>query len=253
MKTILIPLPCVGFDPSEAAIPWQLFCRAGFKVMFTTPNGEQAVADQRMLFGTDLGILTSVLAARQDAVDACLEMQSCPEFCSPLAYNDVNEAEFDALLLPGGHDKAVKDYLESTVLQTIVVEFFNHTKPVAAVCHGVVVAARSIDPRTGHSVIHGYKTTSLLKSQELLGYNLTRLWLGDYYLTYPEITVEDEVRRALCDRNNFIKGPPALFRDSPDKLARGFVVKDRHYLSARWPGDVYTLSFEFIKMINAQR
>ena len=98
-------------------------------------------------------------------------------------------------------------------------------------------------------MIHQYQTTCLLKSQELLAYNLTRLWLADYYLTYPEITVEDEVKSALSSAEKFVSGPSPLFRDSADKLTRGFFVKDRNYLSARWPGDAYNFSIEFTNMI----
>ncbi len=115
----------------------------------------------------------------------------------------------------------------------------------------MVLAARSIDPQTNKSVIHEYKTTALLKPQERLAYHLTRLWLGDYYLTYPEITVEEEVRSTLVQQDNFIKGLAPLFRDTHDKLTRGFVVKDRNYLSARWPGDVYKFSLAFIDMVNS--
>jgi protease I len=113
----------------------------------------------------------------------------------------------------------------------------------------VILAAKSINPASNKSVIHEYKTTSLLKSQERLACNLTRLWLKDYYLTYPEITVEDEVKSVLSSQDNFVKGPSPLFRDDSSHLKRGFVVQDRNYLSARWPGDVYNFSIEFIKMI----
>ncbi len=79
--------------------------------------------------------------------------------------------------------------------------------------------------------------------------SLTRLWLKDYYLTYPEITIENETKSVLSDSDNFIKGPTPLIRDSQNHLNRDFVVKDRNYLSARWSGDAYTFSLEFIKMI----
>ena len=249
MKKILVPLPTYGFDPTEVAIPWKRLTQAGFEVVFTTPSGEPASPDSKMLKGEHLGIWRPVLQARKDAIDACIDMQSSESFCNPIKYNNVDEKSFDALLLPGGHDKGVKEYLESAILQGHVVAFFASYKPVAAICHGVVLAARSVDPATNKSVIHEYQTTCLLKSQELLAYNLTRLWLGDYYLTYPEITVEDEVKSALSSTEKFVSGPPPFLRDSADKLTRGFFVKDRNYVSARWPGDAYSFSVEFIKMI----
>lgn len=246
---IVIPLPSYGFDPTEVAIPWKIVSENNFEIVFATPNGKMGIADTKMLKGSTLGIWKPVLQAGKDAVKAYYEMEKSESFRNPIKYADLKEENFDALLLPGGHDKGVKEYLESNVLQQLVVNFFIKQKPVGAICHGVVLAARSINPETKRSVIYNYKTTSLLRSQELLAFNMTKIWLKDYYLTYPEITVEDEVRAALCDKNNFIKGPSPLFRDDLDHLNRGFFVKDRNYLSARWPGDAYNFSLEFVKLI----
>ncbi len=253
MKKILIPLPTYGFDPTEVSIPWKIISENNIEVTFLTPDGKLAKTDRIMLTGDKLGIWKSLLMAGKDAVAAHSEMINDKKFQSPLSYNAINEKDFDGLLLPGGHDKGVIEYLESTILQNLIVDFFNANKVVGAICHGVVLIARSIDPSTKKSVIYNYKTTALLKTQELLGYQLTRLWLKDYYLTYPEITVEDEVRSVLSDDSNFLKGALPVLRDNLDNLKRGFIVKDRNYLSARWPGDVYNFSLEFVKMMNEQK
>ena len=249
MSKILMPVPSYGFDPTEVAIPWKLLSEQGIGVVFTTPHGNKASPDRLLLHGENLGIWKPVLRARQDAVNACYEMEKDASFCRPLKYADAEEESFDGIFLPGGHDKRIKEYLESDVLQRLVAEFFVARKPVAAICHGVILAARSTDPDTGKSVIYDYKTTSLLKSQELFAYNLTRLWLKDYYLTYPATTVEDEVRSVLSDARNFLRGPTPLLRDSTNHLERGFIVRDRNYVSARWPGDVYKISLEMIRML----
>jgi len=253
MGKILLPVPSYGFDPTEVAIPWKVLSQRNYNVVFATPDGEKASPDNCMLTGERLGIWKSALRARRDAVTACHEMQSDASFCKPVAYSDLEADGYDAIFLPGGHDKRIKDYLESTVLQQTVADFFLTQKPVAAICHGVVVAARSTNPDTGKSVIHNYKTTALLKSQERLAYNMTRLWLHDYYLTYPDLSVEDEVRGVLSDKNNFIRGPQPVLRDSIDHLDRGFVLRDRHYLSARWPGDVYNISLKFAEILDQPR
>jgi len=252
MKTMLIPLPSYGFDPTEVAIPWKVLSDNGINVVFATPQGQKAAADIRMLRGDDLGIWKSLLMARKDAVDAYMAMEQNDAFNKPISHVDARVNDFDGLLLPGGHDKGVREYLESTILQKLVVDFFYAQKPVAAICHGVVLAARSIDPATKRSVIYDYKTTSLLKSQEMAAYNLTRLWLKDYYLTYPEITVEDEVKNSLSDQQNYLHGPTPLLRDDMAHLSRGFTIRDRHYLSARWPGDAYSFALEFIKMLEGK-
>jgi protease I len=56
------------------------------------------------------------LRARQDAVDAYNEMEKSNSFTNVLEYSEVKEEHFDGLLLLGGHDKGVKEYLESEIL-----------------------------------------------------------------------------------------------------------------------------------------
>lgn len=248
-KRLLIPIPSLGFDPSETAIPWKLLKERSIEIVFATPDGKMGKADVRMLNGEKLGPLKKLLIARNDAINAYLEMEQSKEFQHPIAYSDISEAAFDAILLPGGHDKSVRPYLESEILQQVVVDFFRKNKPVAAVCHGVVLAARSKYPETGKSVLFGYKTTSLLEQQELLAYRLTKWWTDDYYLTYPGLTVEHEVKSVLQSQEDFKCGPKPILRDDPNHLERGFVCSDRNYLSARWPGDIYSFSNALFQLI----
>lgn len=251
-KRILFPMPTYGGDPSEIAIPWKLLKEKGHEVVFSTPTGEKATADEIMITGKGLGIFKGILRARKDARIAYAEMEKEVAFCNPTKYENLKESDFDAIFLPGGHDKGVKEYLESKLLQDLIVQFFKSNKPVAGICHGIVLIARSIDQETGKSVIANYKTTSLLKIQELAAFNLTRLWLGDYYLTYPEITTQDEVTSLLEKETNFLAGPRPIAKDRTGNLKAGFVVRDRNYLSGRWPGDLYSLTTEFINMLKGQ-
>ncbi len=253
MKTkqkILIPIPSYGFDPTEVAIPWQMLSENGFQITFATPNGEKAKGDQIMLTGEKLGIFRVLLKARKDAIEAYHLMYLSEEFNTPIAYKEINENDFYSIFLPGGHDKGVKEYLESTVLQNIISLFFLNNKKVGAICHGVILLARSNDTKTNKSVIFNYNTTSLLKSQELLAYKLTKLWLKDYYLTYPKTTVEDEVISALENKSQFIYGKKPVFRDSLKNTKHGFFVRDKNYISARWPGDIYSFTLAYIEMLN---
>jgi hypothetical protein len=75
---------------------------------------------------------------------------------------------------------------------------------------------------------------------------LATAWrLGRYYRTYPEY-VEDEVRDALRDDVDFVRGPRVLAQrgtDTDDGPA--FVVEDGRYVSARWPGDSYLFAKRF--------
>nr|WP_295770491.1 type 1 glutamine amidotransferase domain-containing protein [Rhodoferax sp.] len=249
MATILIPLPSTDFDPTESAVPWRVLTMAGHAVRFATPNGVPGAADPIMLTGKGLGLLAPLLMADANGRAAYAAMQASAEFQKPLRYSGLQSTEFDALLLPGGHAPGMKTYLESPALQNLVVEFFASDKPVAAICHGVLLAARS-GSANGQSVLHGRKTTALTKTLELSGWALTCAWMGSYYRTYPQL-LQDEVLGVLASPDDFVPGPMATTRDSPGNLAPGFVVQDRNYLSARWPGDAHRFANVFATMLAA--
>jgi protease I len=92
---------------------------------------------------------------------AYARMAQSAAFQEPLRYSDIRSTDFDALLLPGGHAKGMRPYLESAILQKQIAEFFAANKPIAAICHGVLLAARS-NNAAGQSVLYGRKTTALL-------------------------------------------------------------------------------------------
>jgi protease I len=247
MATVLMPLPERDFDPSESGVPWRVLTQRGHRVLFATPDGRPAQADPRMLSGEGLGPCKQLLMADANGRAAYAAMAASAEFAAPLRHDGLAVQDFDALLLPGGHAPGMREYLESHLLQGLVSAMFAAQKPVAAVCHGVVLVARSLGS-DGLSVLHGRKTTALLKTQELLAWGVTRPWLGDYYRTYPQ-TVQDEVTEALASPDDFVLGSPPLLRDAPGKLARGFCLRDGNYLSARWPGDVHRFAEEFAAML----
>ena len=249
MATVLIPLPRKDFDPTEAGVPWRELTSRGHQVLFATPDGKPAEADPRMLHGTGLGPWRPLLQANADGISAYVAMAASPEFRAPLSYAQAANSPFSALLLPGGHAAGMREYLESNALQAIVAQSFERNLAVGAICHGVVVAARS-KSGSGHSVLHGRKTTALTRDLELTAWALTALWLGNYYRTYP-ITVQAEVTAALANPRDFVHGPMALRRDSAAALNRGFVVRDGNYLSARWPGDAHLFAAGFCKLIEA--
>jgi protease I len=257
---VLIPVPSYGFDPTEASVPWKYIKEAGFAVTFATPDGAVGQADVRMATGKDLGILKSMLMNDKNGVQAYRELCESSEFKNPISYADMRSENFDALMLPGGHDKGMKEYLSSKIVQKIISEFFASDKPVAAICHGTLVVGRSSSVN-GRSVLWGRKTTGLTRNQELIAYNLTRIYLGDYYRTYPEldtkagkVTMADELKSYLKDPLDFKPGPgfpiPSR-RDTPQDLSAGFTVLDKNYLSARWPGDAHKFGSDFVKLLKA--
>lgn len=101
------------------------------------------------------------------------ELEMDPGFLRPLVYGDVDPEVYDGLILPGGHAKGMRIYLDSVTLQEKVLHFWKLGRPVGAICHGPIVLVRTVDPKTGQSVIYGKKMTSLTKSLERTAYWLT--------------------------------------------------------------------------------
>ncbi len=246
MARILIPIPSTDFDPSETGAPWSVLRAAGHSVEFATPDGKVAAADPLVLQGVIFGQLGPVADARA-AYD---EMTASPAFQNPHRWSTVDGDDFDALLLPGGHAQGMKPYLESEHVQGITRGFFAENKPVAAICHGVIVAARTLD-ESGESVLAGRTSTCLPKYMERLAYWATAWRLGRYYRTYPAY-VQDEVRAALGPAGTFLRGPVHLAaKGTATDDGPSFVVRDGNYLSARWPGDAFRLGRELNALLTS--
>lgn len=282
MAHILMPLPARDFDPSEAAISWSVLTAAGHRVSFCTPDGSPAEADAIMLSGRGLDpwsplpglgrirLFGLILRANADARRAYGAMAQNAAYRAPLTWQDAAAADFDALLLSGGHRaRGMRQYLESPRLQALVDDFFAADKPVAAICHGVLLAARS-RRADGKSVLHGRKTTALTWKQERtasLFAHIGRFWDRKYYRTYSEqpgeprghMSVQHEVTRALASPADFLDVPRAdpdyrrktsgLARDTLTDSTPAFVVRDGTYVSARWPGDAHSFAKTFAALL----
>jgi putative intracellular protease/amidase len=232
---ILIPLPDHDFDPSESSFPWRYCTNRGWDVSFATENGNVPACDPRLLKGPVLG----PLGAGPRGLSNYKKMASSREFQQPIKYADINVDDFDAVSLTGGHAPGMKQYLESEVLQHKMVQFFKKVKVIGAICHGMLVLARAINPETGKSVLWDYKVTALTKDLEFSGYALTFWLLGKRYRTY-ECYVADEVREVLKDKKNFKNGP---------LMVLPFIVRDRNLVTSRWPLDAPLYARRFVEMV----
>ncbi len=242
MARVLMPLPDRDFDPTETAVPWRLLTRDGHEVVFATEaGGAPPAADARLLDGS-LGSLGAAAEPRAFYE----EMTRAPAFTRPLAWSAIAPGDFDGLVLPGGHAPGMKQYLGSSLLQEKVWAFWRTGRPVGAICHGVLVLARTRDPATGKSVLAEARTTCLPKYMERGAYLMTFWKLGRYYRTYDEY-VEDEVKAALADpKTQFERGPLVVKKRGTEVDDVGaFIVEDGRYVSGRWPGDAYLFARRF--------
>lgn len=241
MSTVLVPLPDRDFDVTEVAVPWKVLTEAGHAVVFATEDGAAPAADPRLL----TGVIFGKLGAAPDALACYRELEQDPGFRAPRRWRDLDPAGFAGLWLAGGHAPGMRQYLGSPELQAKVAAFWQLGRPVGAICHGVLVLARTVDPRTGRSVLHERRTTCLPKYMERSAYLLTFWKLGRYYRTYPAY-VEDEVRAALASPAQLARGPRTLSRrGTRDDDGPAFVVEDGTYVSGRWPGDSWLVARRF--------
>ena len=249
---ILILLPHADYDPNESSLPWQAARDAGFAAQFATPLGMPAYADSRLV-SLGFGPLNPLLMTPAADLARYHAMTRDPAFCSPLPYAGVDPAAYEGLLIPGGHARGMRSLLESEEVRRIILAFFQAGKPVAAVCHGPLALARCIDPASGRSVLHGRKVTALLAGpMELAAWLVTAPWLGRYYRTYDH-SVEQEIKAALASPADFLPGPWLPRRDSAEHPERGFVVRDRNLLTARWPGDCHRFANEWASLLQQAR
>ncbi len=246
---LLIPLPDRDFDVTEVSVPWHVARAAGVEVTFATEHGDKAAADPLLLTGVVFG----QLGAEPHAKSLYRKLENDPAFEKPIRYGDVEPDAFDGLLLPGGHAKGMRQYLESRALREKVLAYWRLRRPVAAICHGVIVLARTTDRDSGRSVLFDRRTTCLPKYMERVAWLSTRWKVGDYYRTYPEY-VEDEVTRALAHPEQFVRGPIHLFsKGTETNDSAAFTVDDGYYISARWPGDAYKLGRLLVEKMTARK
>jgi putative intracellular protease/amidase len=283
LSHIVFPLPSWDFDPTEAAVSWRVLTDLGHRVSFSTPDGKPAQADPIMLTGRgldpwspvpligNLKLFGLMLRANADARACYARMIQSAAYQSPLRWDAGIAADFDGVLLAGGHcARGMREYLESEILKKLVADFFAAKKPVAAICHGVLLAARSKDA-SGRSVLFSRRTTALTWKLEAAASAIarfTRIWDPNYYRTYPDepgqpkgyMSVQQEVTRYLESPSQFLDVPPSTpdhrlktsgtHRDTKEDSRSAWVVRDGNYVSARWPGDAYTFARTFAEVLS---
>lgn len=238
---------------AETAVPYSDFKNAGYHVAFITENGSVPECDRRMLYGWT----QTFLGATQATIKAYKSMSDGPEWNHPKSWTEPSFRleEYDLVFLPGGHDKAVRQLLDSQRAQTLLASYFPLTKKpckkvCAAICHGVQALAHTkTEPDSTRSILHDVTTTALTAFMEASAYHSSRLFLGDYYKTYGAGTknVEDFVKKGLANPQTQWKGSANVFKS--------FVVEDENYnyISARFPGDAPAFSHAIIKLVGTSK
>jgi putative intracellular protease/amidase len=225
---VLVFLPDRNFDVTEVAMPWRTLREAGHEVMFATEHGASPAADPLLL----TGVLFEQLGAEPEPRRFYQDLLADEAYQNPVPWADLDPEAYDGLLLPGDHAPGMRQYLGSEVLRAHVLAFWRLDRPVAALCHGVLVLARTVDPTSGRSVLADRRTTCRPKYLERTAYYLTAWRRGRYYRTYPAY-MQDEVTAALDSPAQFERGPLELSRrDTATDDGPAFVMRDRNYCPA---------------------
>lgn len=276
MPSVIFPMADYGHDPTEVAVPYRVFKDAGFDIDFVTEKGAVPKCDSKMLEGITGATLGADAAAKKAYAD--MEATS-PGLQSPKSWTDPSFTfdNFDMVFLPGGHEKGVRQVIDSPIVHKLLAGYFPKTtrggsadnnKVVGAICHGVQVLAFTPDPSADlqqypvnikgeivqadaqkyKSIIHSCKTTALPGFLESGAYQGTRLFLGDYYKTYGAGTpnVEDFVKVGLDDPDQFVTGPGIL-----SGATNPMFVEDEQYryVSGRFPPDAEVTAKRCVELV----
>lgn len=232
---------------TETAVPFTIFKDAGYAITFATEAASVPKCDAKMLEG----ITQVILGAKKAVVEQYNTMAASPEWNAPISWKTEGFSldDYDLVFLPGGHEKGVRQVIDSPDVHALIRDYFPKTKKpskkvVGAVCHGVMVLSETKNDG-GKSVLYGAKTTALPTRFEQLAFWGTRLFLGDYYKTYGACSenVEEAVTKTL--------EKPEDFKCSLG--AAPFVVEDEtfNYVSARFPGDAELLGEKLVALVNS--
>ncbi|KAH8896082.1 class I glutamine amidotransferase-like protein [Thozetella sp. PMI_491] len=246
---VLILMADYGHDPTETAVPYTALSKAGFDIHFATENGNIPRCDKLMLEG----LCQKLLGATRDVIDLYATMAASKEIQSPLAWTapEFTLDPYDLVLLPGGHDKAVRQIIDSPRVHDLMLAYFPQTKKpgrkvVAAICHGVMVLSETKDAN-GQSVISNCTTTTLPAFFERSIFWTTWPVLGSYYKTYGAWSenTATSVQNVLAD--------PAQFKSSIS--SEPFVVEDEsyNYISARYPPDAKLFGDRIVNLVHDVR
>lgn len=137
-----------GYWSRELRTTYQAFRDAGYEVEAATPQGRQAVADQRSLQGEDL--------KKPDEMRQSLDR--------PLALDDVDLSQYVAIFIPGGHGP-LQDLSANPEVGRLLSEMHELGRPIGAICHGpaAFLAARRED---GTPTFTGYRMTGYTDQEE---------------------------------------------------------------------------------------
>ena len=186
MGTVLIPIPDRDFDPTEVAVSWQVLRADGHRVVFATESGAPGVADDIMVTGRGLDFWSAIpVLGAITVVGGCCGPTRTPaahigRCCNPPSIS---------IRPVGDHARRHRCVAVTRRPSCPRNALLYRQRDAATPCRRrlrprddrgrdlsrVLLAARSVDPTTGHSVLYGRRTTALTWALERTAWRITRI------------------------------------------------------------------------------
>ncbi|GHG10855.1 MULTISPECIES: type 1 glutamine amidotransferase domain-containing protein [Streptomyces] len=146
-----------GFWAEEAAAPYEVFTAAGHEVVVATPGGVVPTVDR--------GSLAPEANGGQEGADrVAAALDSFAALRTPLRLEDVDLAEYDAVLYPGGHGP-MEDLAVNADSGRLLVDALASGKPLAVVCHGPAALLAAVR-EDGTNAFAGRRVTAFTDAEE---------------------------------------------------------------------------------------
>lgn len=144
-----------GFWLEEFATPYYALKDEGIEVTLASPNGGQPPIDPK---SNELDFQTTATMRFNE------DKESQRNLANTLKLSSLDHTVYDAIFYPGGHGP-LWDLSEDEKSITLIEDFYNNNKPIAAVCHAPAVF-KHVKNLEGKSVIEGKKVTGFTNGEE---------------------------------------------------------------------------------------
>jgi putative intracellular protease/amidase len=144
-----------GFWIEEFAAPYYLMKDNGIDITIASPKGGQPPIDPKSAtpdFQTPATVRFNEDTETQEILSKTIALET------------VQQADYDAVFYPGGHGP-LWDLAEDKHSIALIESFYNHNKPVAAVCHAPAIFKHTKNT-DGSPLVSGKKVTGFTNGEE---------------------------------------------------------------------------------------
>jgi putative intracellular protease/amidase len=152
-----------GFWADEFVVPHRVLTEAGVDVTIATPSGRPPVADAASLTARANGGDEAKAADFRSYLEKVKELLAAPS-----RLEDMDPADFDGVLIPGGHGPMQDLAVDPDVARILAAMVPDSTKVVASLCHGPASFLPAGNP-DGSWLFKGRKMTGFTNEEERQG------------------------------------------------------------------------------------